>query len=172
MNSKIFSKLFIIVLLSAPSVVLAGWSGLYAGPAVSNRSMDADWTTTVAYNPGGFVIPFTSSPDESYSDSAAGIGGYIGFNWGLGPTWVAGVEFGLGLGSNEEEVNRIPGLATGTMNYTTVEAGMNAGILGRAGLLVTPTTMLYAALGFGFQEIDVETTCLADTTVCNPATGV
>ena len=173
MNTKIKILCFVLFAATAPSIATAqsSWAGLYAGPEISQRKMDADWTTTVAYNPGGAVIPFVTSPDESYSDSTAELGGYVGYNWDINPSWITGVEFNVGLGSNEDEVNRIPGLITGLTNYTTVEAGTNASILGRAGYLINPTMMVYAAAGIGFQELDVEASCVADTNVCNPALG-
>ncbi len=174
MNAKVKIICFILSVMLTPSIVNAqtSWSGVYVGPEISQRKLDADWSTTATYFPDGTVIPFLISPDESYSDSTIELGGYVGYNWEINPSWVAGVELNLGLGENEDEANRIPGLFTGSANFTTVTAGKNASILGRGGFKITPTMMVYITGGLAFQEFEVESTCNADTVVCNPALGV
>ena len=71
----------------------SAWNGFYGGLSLGGRWADVDWTTTAVSAPNPVD---TTTNTASYDSSAFRIGGFLGHNWRIAPTWVAGVEADLG----------------------------------------------------------------------------
>lgn len=156
-----------------PPAPVFSWTGFYVGVGVGARWMDSDWTTTAAFDPGGGLIPFSTDPNASFSDTQFRISGYAGYNWQVAPVWVIGLEGDFGWANNKDTLgSRIPGL--GILNggsFTEVKGSWDASLRARAGYLINPTLLAYVTGGAAWQHVEVTATCPADTTVCNPALG-
>lgn len=147
------------------------WTGFYVGLSLGARKVDPDWTTTRYFDPGGGLIPFDSSPNASFDDTAFRIGGHFGYNWLLAPAWVVGLEADIGWADNKATVGRIPGTNTGGASFSQVEASWDGSVRARLGYLVTPAVLIYGTGGVAWQRLEARGVCPADTNVCNPATG-
>lgn len=155
--------------------VASDWNGPYIGVSAGIKSLDADWTTTATYNPPGAPIPASSDSTESYSDDDNNTGLFVGYNWQVGSAWVLGAELDQHWSDNQDtSYDRIPGLGlVGPVppSNASVQAQDDMSLRFRAGYLVGKNWLIYGTLGYSEQDVDVTSTCPADTTVCNPAVG-
>ncbi len=150
-----------------PPPPVAVWTGFYGGLSLGARSAENDWTTTgfgsIAIAAG--VFP-GSDANQSFDGVAARIGGYTGYNWQVASTWVVGVEADIGWANNQKTKVGIPGTATATLgphvtsgDTAFVNESWDGSIRARLGVLITPTTLLYASGGAAWQTIKIGATC-------------
>jgi outer membrane immunogenic protein len=141
----------------APTPPMSNWTGLYVGGNVGYS-----WgTANTNYTDPGFAVfgmP-TSFPGSQRLDRVIG-GVQIGYNWQVDNTGVFGLETDL-QGSGEKGSN-----VFGAPYYHDFPAGLAAvnGLLNsklpwfgtaraRAGVLITPTSLLYATGGLAYGEV-------------------
>jgi outer membrane immunogenic protein len=150
-------------------VLVQNWTGFYVGASLGARWVEADWTTTSIGDPAGPADPF-SSP-ASFANLGFRGGAYGGFNWQLGQSFVVGVDGDFAWADNKQTKGGIPGTfgsagvfpgplsATLTVDASSVRERWDAGVRGRAGILVTPTLLFYATGGIAWQDIEVVASC-------------
>ncbi len=157
----------------APPVVASSWTAFYAGVGLGFRSTQADLTTTTVLLDG---VPFGLG-GSGVTQPLDGVGfranPYAGFNWQVAPSWVLGLEGDVGLGDHTAALagylsSPAFGSSTFAADSLSVKAGWDAGLRGRVGYLLTPTTLLYAAAGIAWQHYDVTSVC-ASAGRCTPA---
>jgi outer membrane immunogenic protein len=129
----------------------SNWSGFYLGGSLGGRWSDVDWTTLTP-------APIGPSSPAAYDSSSFRAGIYGGVNFQLSPMIVAGIEADIGWADNESTRTGIPGLST-TADRTSVRQNWDGSVVGRLGVLVTPATLLYAAGGVSWIDVESNTNC-------------
>ncbi|MBF7729370.1 outer membrane protein [Pseudomonas sp. N040] len=151
------------------------WEGPYAGIGMGARYTEYDWKTTDYQTPDGDPLALNGSTHETLDDSAFLTDLFVGYNWSVSPEVILGLEAHASY-AHSSDTQDVPGVDLGgppVDGYTNVEAKTNwsGDLRGRAGYLVQPDMLLYAAAGVAFTQLDTTVTCPADTNVCNPAFG-
>lgn len=135
------------------------WTGAYAGAHVGYawghdtvNDKASDWCDK--NDPGykqcikDYVGPFDLSPNGVFG------GGTAGYNWHVFPSVVVGVEGDIGYlnldGTNTEAKSSVAPFH----QSITIGGGLYGDITGRAGVLVTPDTLVYGKAGFVFFDGD------------------
>lgn len=175
MMTKTFAALSLALLGSTAQAGNLNWEGWYGGLTLGNNHSSADWETTDYLAPTSAIIPipFTGDNSTSLDDDALLTDGFVGYNWSIAPSWVAGVELHIGYADNNDTQNLIPGIDRGSMpmaGYSSVEieSGWNSSLRGRIGYAFMPRLLAYATAGIAITDIDTTTSCPRDTNVCNP----
>jgi outer membrane immunogenic protein len=132
----------------------SNWSGFYLGGSLGGRWSELDWATTTA------PVAIGPSSPATYDSSSFRAGIYGGVNFQLAPMIVAGIEADIGWADNESTRTGIPGLST-TVDRTSVRQNFDGSVVGRLGVLVTPATLLYAAGGASWIDVESNTNCPA-----------
>ncbi|WP_314947416.1 outer membrane protein [Bradyrhizobium cosmicum] len=157
----------------APPLVASSWTGFYAGLGLGYRSTQADITTTsvlqdgVARDLNGAVLT------QPFDGTGFRVNPYAGYNWQVSPSWVVGVEGDVGI---SDQNTALPGFraspragsSTFAVDSLSVKSGWDASLRGRAGHLLTPSTLAYVTSGLAWQHFDVTSLCVSGT--CNDAT--
>ena len=140
----------------APVMVDPGfnWSGFYVGGNVGyswGRSGNSETLSSVAT--GAALFTNTSRNDVN---GVIG-GGQVGYNWQTS-NWLFGLEADI-QGSGEKGSSTIVCLACGSgpsdlMANLTQKLNWFGTFRGRAGVLATPTVLLYATGGLAYGEVD------------------
>jgi len=165
-----------------PPPPVYSWTGFYVGGNVgyswgkaSGDVNDPNLADFFSASGPGFGISIPTSFSNSLKPKGAIAGGQIGYNWQLNPTWVVGLEGDLqwsgekasssqSASSNGSEtvcpVTPVVPCTTFTDSAsvnTTVEAKINwfSTVRARAGVLITPTVLLYGTGGFAFGGVKV-----------------
>jgi outer membrane immunogenic protein len=147
------------------------WAGFYGGVSLGARVADNDWSSSNFF-PSLVVAPLIQPVTGGAVDSvAARIGGNFGYNWVVAPTWIVGLEGGVGWAPNSKTVNPAPGTAglstpacgglCGGQPNARVEESWDGSLRGRIGSLVTPTTLFFATGGAAWQSIKLSSACSA-----------
>jgi outer membrane immunogenic protein len=161
---------------SPPPVIVDNWTGFYVGLSVGGRWADTTWTTvSLAATPP--IPPFPAPPNpQSFDSSTARVGGYFGYIWQLSPFWVGGIEADFAWGNNNKTIAGIPGTACvpdcapfAALDSSTVKAEWDASIRARIGVLVSPTTLLYATGGVAWQRLEINASCFGNLGVAPSA---
>ena len=124
------------------------WSGFYVGANGGFGGNNVTYSSAIAGIP------------ESASLNSSGFlgGGQVGFNWQLAPMWVIGAE-------TDFDATDISSNATATVPFATASAGTKIDwfgtVRGRAGVLVTPTALLYATGGWAYGHTTSSATATA-----------
>lgn len=150
----------------APPLVASSWTGFYAGLGLGFRSTSADLTTTSVLQDG---IPRDlngAALTQPFDGSGFRVNPYAGFNWQVAPSWVVGVEGDVGFG---DKTTALPGFraspwagsSTFGVDSLSVKAGWDASLRGRAGYLLTPSTLVYATGGLAWQHYDITLVCVS-----------
>lgn len=149
--------------------VASSWSGFYAGLGLGLRASGTDATTT-----GPTDIPILFQSGNAASESLAGTAfrgaPYLGWNWQVTPRWVVGIEGDVGFADQTTSLQGfgfspgVPPFELAKGDSFAVRATWDTSARGRVGLLVTPTTLLYATAGAAWQHFDVTSTCAASCT--------
>src|SRR5512147_1095257 len=112
------------------------WQGFYAGVHAGYTWGDAD-------QPYGFVGgPYVFNDQDAPDVSGTIYGGQVGYNLELGDHWVLGVE---GQGTFGERKGDDGGTG-GDVNGVNIISEYS--LRGRAGYLVTPSTLVYGTAGY------------------------
>ena len=124
------------------------WTGFYIGANGGFGGNNVNYSATFAGIP------------ESTSLNSSGFlgGGTAGFNWQVAPIWVIGAE-------TDFDATDISSNATATVPFATASAGTKIDwfgtVRGRAGVLVTPTALLYATGGWAYGHTTTSATATA-----------
>ncbi|WP_035966842.1 outer membrane protein [Bradyrhizobium sp. YR681] len=159
----------------APPLVASSWTGFYAGLGLGFRSTQADLTTTSVSFDG---IPRDISQSvvtQPFNGIGLRVNPYAGTNWQVAPNWVVGVEGDVGFADQRARLggfrySPVFGSSTYDIDSLSVKTTWDASLRGRAGYLLTPTTLVYATAGVAFQHYDITSSCVS--LVCNGATPV
>ncbi len=141
------------------------WTGAYAGISAGARREDHTWQTNSFMNGS-----FASSPNsQDFNDTTARIGGFVGYNWQMGPRLVAGIEGDFAWGKTSTGTNHaIPGTGVGVFpifggltpnDSSSFETSWDASLRARLGALITPDTLAYITGGAAWQRIKATATC-------------
>ena len=90
---------------------------------------------------------------------------YAGYNWQIGPHWLLGIEGDVGFANRTTTLGGFPfspgfGIfSDGGADGLAVKTTWDASLRGRAGYLVTPTSLVYLTGGAAWQHYDVTSTC-------------
>jgi outer membrane immunogenic protein len=168
------------------AVAMWDWSGFYVGAEVGGTWDRDRWTaTSLADAPVGLArsaIDITSP--RSYDTSAVRAGGYVGYNWMVGPTWLVGLEGDAAWKDNSRTIGGFPGCTvTGCTpalaftpnglvaggDATRVRSNWDASIRGRIGVLASPDLLLYGTGGVAFEDKQATGLCapFANSFLCN-----
>jgi len=147
--------------IAAPS-----WTGFYVGAGVGLRASRAGVTSTSEVVDG---TPFVLSPDAAVSQPLDGTAfrasPYIGFNWQFAPQWVAGIEGDVGFSARTTSLEKIPfspqieEAGSSAADSFALKTTWDAGLRGRLGFLLTPSTLAYMSGGAAWQHYEVISTC-------------
>lgn len=150
------------------------WTGPYLGAGAGWRWADIDWTTTdIEYTTfGSFFDP--TSAHASFDPSQFFFAAYGGYNLQLSSV-VVGVDASITTGRDSKSSHgAIPGYPAYTqpsVDEISTELGAGGVVRARAGYLITPDLLLYAAGGVAIQEYDIRMSCPgsvgAPDTACN-----
>ena len=145
------------------------WTGFYVGGSIGGRWLDGNWTTTAFGDTLGPADPF--SPTAKFDPSGIRVGGYVGYNWQISPSWVFGLEGDGGWADTRKTVGGIPGTygpngfgngplaETRALDSVSVKAGADGSIRGRVGYIISPNWLLYGTGGVAFQDTSVNASC-------------
>jgi outer membrane immunogenic protein len=141
------------------------WTGFYIGGNVGASISDGDYTTT----PGGCAVtpPFCVNQDDlavltahrDFDDTGFTGGGQVGFNYQLNSLLV-GVETDINFDTFDETSRGtvFGGIGVPRTPYTVSNKLEWFGtVRGRAGVLVSPTLLLYGTGGFAYGEASSHT---------------
>jgi outer membrane immunogenic protein len=162
-----------------PPAPIYNWTGFYVGGNVGYSWGKASGDIT---DPGladftDEIVSLPTSFSNSLKPKGAIAGGQIGYNWQLNPTWVVGLEGDIQWSGEKASRNRSASstgsagpeciLLSDTLQCATFteSASVNTAleaklqwfstIRARAGVLITPTLLLYGTGGFAFGEVKV-----------------
>jgi outer membrane immunogenic protein len=155
----------IVVKAPPPPAPVYGWTGFYVGGNIGyswgKASGDLN-DPAIAFFSGLGSLPTSFS--ESLKPKGAIGGGQFGYNYQINPTWVIGLEADL-QASNEHAGNSqsasTGGATFGGFTSSAVGTTFDARISwfgtarARAGVLITPTTLLYGTGGLAFGGVKV-----------------
>jgi len=174
-NSPATHSLYAMAAKAPPVARGFDWAGPYAGISLGLGGLDAKTATTESFidtstslpsPPGGFTTD--RGTDVLSGKSRAEVGAvadlYIGYNYRLSPTWLAGVQIEGSLGrffgrfnqsgttTNTEFSNIGPiSSTTGTFSQNdTLNINFMVSALARLGYLVTPRDLVYGIGGWTF----------------------
>lgn len=152
--------------VKAPPLAASSWTGFYAGLGLGFRSTRTDLTTnSVLFD--GVPIDLAGGVLTQPSDGVGvRVNPYAGYNWQVAPHWVVGLEGDVGFGdqSTRRDGARgspVFGSSTFVDDSITVKTTWDAGLRGRAGYLLTPSTLLYATGGLAWQHFDIDFVCVS-----------
>ncbi len=141
----------------APLVSVYNWTGVYAGLNVGGvwSRDDVTWTANPALFGVGFTPVLNASGTGAIKASGVTAGGQIGYNYQVGPSWLLGVEADIGYTdlSRGRTVAVPPPGAAGTFVTSTFQSNWLATVRGRAGILASPTLLLYGTGGAAFANV-------------------
>ena len=123
----------------APAAPVMSWTGFYIGGAVG-----ATFGST-PFNVEQFG--FTTNVGE-YGSSSFSAGLYLGYNWQVAPTWVLGLE-GEANWLNQSFSNN------SGLNSTFLSSDWQFAISARGGYLLTPSSLLFAKVGWAFTDANI-----------------
>jgi outer membrane immunogenic protein len=157
---------------AAPAAV--SWTGPYVGLGLGARASRDDLTTKSETVAGTLQDPTTAATSLPFDGTAFRANPYLGFNWQFAARMVAGVEGDFGFA--QQTTTRFgysfsPGYnfihSSGSDDSLAVKTKWDASLRGRLGVLVTPTTLAFAAGGVAWQRYDVVSSCVSDFP-CSP----
>jgi outer membrane immunogenic protein len=156
-----------------PSVTSSSWTGFYAGFGLGLRTTQADLTTNSAERNGFIFDPNSGANTQPFDGTGFRANPYAGYNWQVNPSWVLGVEGDVGFGDQTTRLGGYTygpffGASTFNVDGLSVKTSWDASLRGRAGYLLTPTTLVYATGGLAWQHYDITSTCVS--IVCDSAT--
>ncbi|SRR5712691_8431367 len=135
------------------------WTGFYAGGSIGARWSEVDWRTVFFAGGGGA----TSVGNPAHlGNTSLRVGGYIGYNWMVAPTWLAGLEADIAWGDNKKTHTPWPGspfLASAGHDFITTKLDWDGSLRGRLGVLINPSSLLYATAGVAWQHVKTSATC-------------
>lgn len=137
-----------------------GWSGFYAGASLGVQWQNNDWTT----NALGTNTPVDGSTSKvDFSQTAARLGLYGGYNFQIAPTWVIGAEadFGGNFGSTKRRAG-VPGATYGlgtTPDQFSSRERFDGSLRLRGGYVVLPELLVFGTGGIAFQDNKYSASC-------------
>jgi outer membrane immunogenic protein len=141
------------------------WTGFYVGVELGGKWGNTTWTTTAITNPPFIPVVDGSSP-RTYNPTSGRFGGYAGYNWQFGPSWVAGVEADFAWADKRVTAIGVPGCTINCTGFPGPQADLSsvrmrwdASARGRLGFLVAPSVLLYGTGGVAWQDIETSATC-------------
>jgi outer membrane immunogenic protein len=162
------------------AVVAESWTGFYLGGELGGRWANTTWTSTGLQDP---IDPATSARflpqgnPASFDSTSFRAGGYAGYNWQLSPVWLVGIEGDAAWADNNRTRPGIPGTWLPIQNgspiiandSSTVKLGWDASIRGRAGVLLTPSLLLFGSGGVAWQQVSLTANCNVTGPWCFPS---
>jgi opacity protein-like surface antigen len=162
----------------APINTTPTWTGAYFGAYFGGGSGSADQSVSQAgvqnqtITTGANVQTFSSLASAAGSASGSTRGSsvdlFAGYNWQVGPQWLVGVQAEGAISDIKtttsgatsgptSDVSRINGVTVSSITGVstqafadTIELTSSLNLLGRAGFLITPNTLLYGIGGVSF----------------------
>lgn len=150
------------------------WTGPYAGVTAGVRLTDTAWETTCLqegfpgavcpHPPGIFDTRFVNNNPADFDTQAERFGGFAG--WQLRTQqFVLGGEADLAYAHGSRRFATIPGASDplapggGDTDSTLIETDWDGSHRVRAGVLVTPATLLYATAGISWMRVTYGVAC-------------
>jgi outer membrane immunogenic protein len=139
-----------------PMMAAPSWTGFYVGATAGARFSDVNMTSPLFA--GGVPDPTTNG--VNLDSTGPRLGGILGYNLQVSPSWVIGIEGDGAWGNNRKTSINFPGSVPGpTDDSVSNRLNWDASIRARAGYLVTPSTLVYATGGVAWQNIKNTATC-------------
>lgn len=162
---------------ASESSVTEAWNGAYGGMAVASGSAKSKWTTS-APMPSITAPPamLGANPSASFDASDLHYSILLGNNWRLGNRVVLGGEVEMGDGQRRSATRMMPGadVTQGLTHYTTgvpmasVSTNWDLNLRARAGVLLSPQTLVYGAAGVAWQKRTLAANCIAGSICTDP----
>ena len=154
----------------APVVAVYNWTGFYIGGNVGYSWGSAGSSETISRSLTG--VPLFTNFARNDVNGVIG-GGQFGYNWQI-TNWLVGLEADF-QGSGERGSSNIVcvGCADDGTNITsnlTTKLNWFGTVRGRAGVLATPTLLLYATGGLAYGEVNVGGSITGNTVAGVPTT--
>lgn len=138
--------------IAPPPAVAMDWTGFYVGAGLGGEWTNNRWTTLL--RAGG--IPGTNSNPVDIDQTKLRAALFAGYNWQLNQNWVVGLEAELGHAfGRARQIYGVPGTfagayPAGSTDHTDANVKWDGGLRARVGVLLTPSTLLYATGGAAF----------------------
>jgi outer membrane immunogenic protein len=136
------------------------WVGFYTGGSIGGRWSQETWTTLNFGSSG----PATNIDNPvNFDATRLRLGGYIGYNWRIASSWLAGLEADIASADSSGSHTPFPGgIIYGSapgFDLVTAKLGWDGSVRARLGVLVNPTWLVYGTGGVAWQEIKTTSTC-------------
>jgi outer membrane immunogenic protein len=147
------------------------WTGFYVGGNIGYSWGRSANTETLSDLRTGAILDTGTSRNNV--NGVIG-GGQFGYNWQMS-NWVAGFEADIqGSGERGSSALVCPGCGDGPSDITSIlnqKLNWFGTVRGRAGVLVTPTVLLYGTGGLAYGEVDTGGSITGPTAI-GPATTI
>lgn len=153
------------------------WTGIYAGGTIGRRMVDAVWETTCLQvdspfgtcpdSSGIFADRFVTNNPVELEDRTTRAGGYFGLQLQL-QSFVVGAEADLAYAHNEITRVGLPGAEAPASpgldgpDAITVTSHWDGSVRGKAGVLLSPTMLLFATGGVAWMRLEASAFCGLD----------
>ncbi|NDA46524.1 MAG: porin family protein [Alphaproteobacteria bacterium] len=154
----------------------SSWNGIYIGGSLGLFSQRQSWTTTSLGQPASTNASVYNSANANAPFGALNgrASAHLGFNVQIQDSYVAGLEFEVGLPRDKaHHTQGIPGTygaltplsSINLVDRITRQTHWDGSIRGRFGYLAAPSTLVYASAGFAFmgQSTNLECPALSPT---------
>jgi outer membrane immunogenic protein len=157
-----------------PPPPVYSWTGFYIGATVGGAFNDSSYSLVptgcfIAAAPCGAAgvagNVFRSDARKFDSRTGVAVGGQLGYNWQLGPRFVAGLEADINFTDINQSValtQTLPsppfGLVGGFSHTVNQKQDWLGTFRGRVGFLATPALLLYATGGLAYGHVSSSTT--------------
>lgn len=140
---------------------LALWTGWGFGVSGGYDWQRTGWTTTALI--GGAVPPLASSANHDFEDDGRRVGVFLGRSWQR-DRYVLGLEGDFGRSNASSTHLGIHGILPPDLqplmtDATVVGSGYDGSLRLRAGMLMTPSLLLYATGGVAVQQTKAAVSC-------------
>lgn len=171
MKSTIVASSLLAAALPALSFADNAFTGVQAGLNLGYEDSSMDWETDSIITPAtpGNSLAVGANDSESLDDSAFAYGVFTSYNMALNDRWIVGAELAYQGSNTSDSVKSIPGDPLAG-NQTEAEVKINQTfLLGiKGGYLLNASTLAYSTLSATLTEVEVNSDCPSDGTVCNP----
>ncbi len=146
------------------------WSGFYVGASAGAQISTHTWRTDSLQTPGVNTATLfnASTAKSSLNSTSFRPAGYVGYNFQISPTYVAGLEGDIGGPAYDtHKIQGVPGTfggataltQTGNADVTRSLIRWDGSVRARIGMLVSPSLLVYGTGGVAFASTRYGISC-------------
>jgi outer membrane immunogenic protein len=149
----------------APPAPVYNWTGFYIGGNLGG-AFASSTLTGFAGSPGTAVFFANNEFPTVLAPGAGGLigGGQVGYNWQVSPLWVVGLEADGQYSGYKGNSTVFPAPTGGFVPFTTTveqHSDWYGTFRGRAGILATPSVLLYGTGGVAYGQTEASFSTVA-----------